>query len=481
MRRLRVGLGIGAQRGAGGLGGATVPAAFTVGQWTLADVPSPDGDTLTINISALPDDGGAAINELQFRNNGGTATAMTGTGTGARQITVTAETEADIEIRAVNAVGNGDWSDIKTATPTVSPAPTLTDLTYDSGTETASATSSADGTAWYFISNSATPLADGAAVKAAVQAMTPDIYGSFAITAGDNDEVIDISGLADGTWYLHAANENSLGVLADEDDVVSFVVSTASGWNLAGASYMSKSFNASTEDATPSGVYISPDGLKFYMTGATGDDLDQYTLGTAWDISTASHVRVNTTITGTQTTGVFFKDDGTKCYITQNSTDSVYEYTLGTAWDITSLTLNHTLDVSPTESAVHAIYFKPDGTEMYIVGQGSDGVEQYTLSTPWLLSSATHTRTFGIGGQDGASTGLHFKDDGSIMYMIGGNNTVYSYTLSTPWNISTASASTTFSTATETSNAQCVFFGDSGTKFYVADFASSIIYQYEAV
>jgi hypothetical protein len=93
---------------------ATVPSAFVAGNWTLTA-----GDTLlTANITALPSDGGAAITALQYRLDGGTAVAFSGTGTGSRNITsLTNTTEYDVEIRAVNAVGNGAWSDLKSATP----------------------------------------------------------------------------------------------------------------------------------------------------------------------------------------------------------------------------------------------------------------------------------------------------------------------------------------------------------------------------
>lgn len=117
--RLGIDLGIN-QRFGTAAAATTAPAAFTAGQWTLADSPSAGGNTLTVNLTALPSDGGSAITALQFRRNGGAATALTGTSTGGQNITVTATTAADIQVRAVNAIGAGPWSDTKTATPTVS-------------------------------------------------------------------------------------------------------------------------------------------------------------------------------------------------------------------------------------------------------------------------------------------------------------------------------------------------------------------------
>ena len=117
---MRIGLGIGINRhrsGAGGGGGATAPAAFTVGQWTVTDAAT--GGQATVNITALPSDGGSAITALQYSISGGAWTAFSGTGTGARTIGGFADTFLEgVVIRAVNAAGSGVASDTKTVTTT---------------------------------------------------------------------------------------------------------------------------------------------------------------------------------------------------------------------------------------------------------------------------------------------------------------------------------------------------------------------------
>jgi hypothetical protein len=86
---------------------ATVPDAFTAPDWDVAN----DGDTVSVNILTLPSDGGAPITDLEYRVNGGTAISLGETTTGSYPIT--AVEGDDIEIRAVNAIGAGDWSDVK--------------------------------------------------------------------------------------------------------------------------------------------------------------------------------------------------------------------------------------------------------------------------------------------------------------------------------------------------------------------------------
>lgn len=98
---------------------ATVPSAFVAGNWTLTN-PSTSGD-LTVNVTALPSNGGSAITAIQYRVDGGTWTASGISGIGSFIISGLTDTvEYDVELRAVNAIGNGPAGDLKSATPTAS-------------------------------------------------------------------------------------------------------------------------------------------------------------------------------------------------------------------------------------------------------------------------------------------------------------------------------------------------------------------------
>ena len=85
----------------------TVPDAFTAPDWGVAN---DDGD-ISVNILTLPDDGGAPITDLEYRVNGGAAVSFGETTTGSYPIV--ADEDDEVEIRAVNAVDPGDWSDVK--------------------------------------------------------------------------------------------------------------------------------------------------------------------------------------------------------------------------------------------------------------------------------------------------------------------------------------------------------------------------------
>lgn len=101
----------------GGVGGATAPAQFGAGEWSVANVETVDVALLTI--TTLPSNGGSEITDLEYQVDGGSWVSLGDVVTGPYSITgLTYNTAQTIAIRAVNAVGNGDASATKSVTPT---------------------------------------------------------------------------------------------------------------------------------------------------------------------------------------------------------------------------------------------------------------------------------------------------------------------------------------------------------------------------
>ena len=64
------------------------------------------------------------------------------------------------------------------------------------------------------------------------------------------------------------------------------------------------------------------------ILGSTGDDVNEYTLSTAWNISTASYVQNFSVINQEPTPeGMFFRPDGKKMYIVGQGS-AVFSYDL---------------------------------------------------------------------------------------------------------------------------------------------------------
>jgi DNA-binding beta-propeller fold protein YncE len=98
--------------------------------------------------------------------------------------------------------------------------------------------------------------------------------------------------------------------------------------DLANASYDSVSFSVAGEDSAPFGVSFNNDGSKMYMVGTVTDSVFQYTLSTGFDISTASYDSVSFSVASQEASprGLAFKSDGAKMYVVGNGTQSIYQY-----------------------------------------------------------------------------------------------------------------------------------------------------------
>ena len=67
-----------------------------------------------------------------------------------------------------------------------------------------------------------------------------------------------------------------------------------------------------------------------FVGGQSGDDINQYTLSTAWDVSTAyfDNLVFDTSSQSVNPAGIDLKPDDTKLYMVSNNTDTVYQYDL---------------------------------------------------------------------------------------------------------------------------------------------------------
>jgi len=217
-----------------------------------------------------------------------------------------------------------------------------------------------------------------------------------------------------------------------------------------------------------------------YILGGTNDTVFEYNLSTAWDVSSSSYVQgFSVASQETIPTGMFFKPDGTKMYIIGQAGDDVNEYTLSTAWNISTATYSQSFSISAQDTDPYAVTFSTDGTKMYIVGGVDDDIIEYDLSTAFDVSSASYLQAFSVAAQDTLPISVDFKSDGTKMFVLGRTNaTVYEYDLSTAWDVSTSSYSKSFSVTSQEGSPNGLFFKPDGTSFYVVGSTSDTVYQY---
>ena len=267
-------------------------------------------------------------------------------------------------------------------------------------------------------------------------------------------------------------------------EAVGTVVSGSAGGNLSGASYDSVSFNVLSQDTNPYGVFFNSDGTKMYMAGEDTTSVYQYTLSTAFDLSTASYDSVSFSVASQDTflRDVAFNNDGTKMYIVGAAADRIYQYSLSAAFDLSTASYDSvSFSVASQDTAPLDMIFNNDGTKMYIVGFSSDTVYQYSFSTAFDLSTASYDSvSFNLASQDGRPYGIAFNNEGTKMFMVGRDSgSVHQYSLSTAFDLSTASYdSVSFSVASQDANPYGVAFNNDVTKMYILAPVSDTIYQY---
>ena len=249
------------------------------------------------------------------------------------------------------------------------------------------------------------------------------------------------------------------------------------------SSYDNKSFSTASQDSSPEEVRFKPDGTKFYILGYTNDTVYQYAMSTAWDVSTASYESKSFSVASQESNpqALAISSDGTKFYVA-GQTDYVYQYTLSSAYDASTASYaNKSFSTASQISGVPwGVDFDNTGAKMYVIGSGGS-VFQYTLSTPWDVSTASYaSKTLDTTTQTSDTTSVAISSDGLSLFVVSnGNDTVFKYTLSTAFDLSTASYS---SESLNVSSQENVPYGVAvkvdGSKLYVTGTQNDSVQQY---
>ena len=243
-------------------------------------------------------------------------------------------------------------------------------------------------------------------------------------------------------------------------------------------------------------IEFTQDGLTLILTDRGNDKIWQFDLSSAYDITTITNNNKSYTVstlagtTNIQPTGFTLGAYDQKLYMVNGGNDNVYQFDTGytpavAPWTINDISTdvtgydNKLLNVGTQEGTPHAIQFSTDGTEFYAVGISADKIQQYTCSTAWDISTATHTRSsstlaFGSpiwGNASNNPYGMVFKPDGTKVFIVGAsNNNLCEATLTTPWDVSTLTSGVVLDLGTLISGSSFpagLVFKPDGTKAWV--------------
>jgi hypothetical protein len=187
--------------------------------------------------------------------------------------------------------------------------------------------------------------------------------------------------------------------------------------------------------APSEGDYLSSAGTVIWdgddTSVATGSFTGGHTKNVSTENTNVSSLRFNTAVTaGCPSLG--------SCMFTTGSTATaeVNQYTLSTPYTVSTATFTTNFAVNTQEASPFALEFSADGTKMYIAGTGNT-VYQYTLPTPFSLVGATYaSKSFGLQGS--TTNGLKFNNSGTRLFNTVSGDIVYQYDLATAYDISTA-------------------------------------------
>ena len=238
-----------------------------------------------------------------------------------------------------------------------------------------------------------------------------------------------------GIFFSETGDEMYLTMYGDSE-IHQYDLSTS--WDPSSASYNSK-VHVFSEDDNGIASYIKPDGTTLYMTsyGSYNKNVWQYSMSTPWDISTLSYSNKSLVPANAHdATGIFMSRDGTRVFLSNYSSGLVRQHDLSTAWDISTAGTTHSGQfsvadaVSDTGGGWYEMWMPPDGSELWCYRSTADYIYRLSLSTDWDITTASYggfsNNRINIGSYNNPNAsgdlptayGFYVKPDGSKLYTV---------------------------------------------------------------
>ena len=272
-------------------------------------------------------------------------------------------------------------------------------------------------------------------------------------------------------------NANTGTVVAREDDKINeYTLSVP--YDISTATYAGNSERCLVVDpehasdnrttATTLGFHFADNGMKIFtmqrgMNNVANSFVNRLDLTTAYDISTCTYhsdVNVDTdalqngTNIGDRSTGdknnlqgMFITNDGTKMFLTMNdrvgaAPQSIKQYSLSTPYDLSTLTLASSTAISLQANNPFGITFGNNGKRLFVSFKGNSSnsfVEQYSLTVAFDISTATLDGQIDLQAIDSDQNDLNditFNEDGSKMFSVNRNDEiVFEYDLACAFTV----------------------------------------------
>jgi len=244
---------------------------------------------------------------------------------------------------------------------------------------------SSDGTKMFVVGQSADAVHEYTLTSPFDLTDVVTFVDSFSVVA-QNTNPTDVAFSSDGTKMFV--------VDSDADEEVNEYTLT-SGFDVSTASFVD-SFSVSAQDGFPSGVAFSSDGTKMFVVGTMGADVNEYTLSAAFTLFHTTFVD-SFSVTGQDTgpNAIAFSSDGTKMFVVGGVGIDVNEYTLTSAFDVSTASFVGSFSIASQVSSPSGIAFSSDGTKVFIsdAAFSQQEIHVYNITSCTPQGSGTWTIT----------------------------------------------------------------------------------------
>ena len=372
------------------------------------------------------------------------------------------------------------------------------------------------GSAWFLIATmtNASPTAitgvnatyglatDGTATTITAVSTDPEgfpLTWSYAVTTGSLGSTATVS-QADNVFTITPstteADAGSFSITFSVTDGATGVVSVVSafslgfGYDLSGASYDNLSFSTASQQSNPTGLAFNSDGTKMFVIGGN-NKVFQYSLTNGFSLASGnvSYDNLSFDVSSEESgpCGLAFNPDGTKMFIFGGS-DSVHQFSLTNGFSMASGNVsadNLSFSVYSQEGDLQGLAFNSDGTKMFVTGNISDEIHQYSLTNGFSLASGNvsyDNLSFNVSSQEAQPNAVAFNYDGTKMFVVGyAGDAVFQYSLTNGFDLSSGNVSydnISLSTASQEGSLTGLAFNSDGTKLFVTGFVTDGVLQY---
>ena len=247
--------------------------------------------------------------------------------------------------------------------------------------------------------------------------LTASLVGEYDYTPQQTLGVYWGIGLSPDGTRLYAA-DNAAG--SRPEGVSQFSLSTP--WDVSTATFIAHhvefgGFGSTGTGNFPNGLHIHPDGERIFFLDAgyggaanpTWKAIVEYSIGTAWDITTMSGSDVAAKrIEGdvAQPIGLGFSRNGLHFFTGENvlNAAALHQWTMTVPWSVPTASYVGTVDLTTlpgfpaTNYLVRAISIDESGKHIIVNSPGGSGVYVLTLSTPYDISTMSYTRLITLTG-----------------------------------------------------------------------------------